>query len=251
MRTLEDYVLNEALRVKWVVRNGKRKKKYVTTKKGTHRVEYDAQGNPHEKRITASERRKRKLGQKKGKLKRLAKIGTIELKRKKSFITRRNQGMNYNKKIPDIVVARGPDGHKAAGPQTLHPTNESLLCEAPHALLFTDGTGKEWYWDFYAELVDDSSWLEQIIDIYTKHQIISLNPNQSSAATIYNISDGIIDDITDNLMDAGMIFNNMVAYAFVTADEDLKERFRNSIPAKLFNVFIPYIQKYEQKVQNK
>ena len=248
MKNLSDYMLNETLRVKWVVRNGKRKKKYITTKKGTHRVEYDSAGNPHEVRITAAERRRRKMGQRKGKLKRMAKVGVIEMKRKKSFVARKNQGMQYNKKLPDIVTARGPGGHIPSKPMALHPTNESLLCEAPHALLFTDGTGKEWYWDFYAELVDDSSWLEQIIDIYTKHQIISLNPDHSSAATIYNMSDTIVDEITDNLIDAGMIFANMVAMAYVKADDDLKERFRNSVPAKLFNTFIPYINKYEAKM---
>ena len=67
MRTLEEYALNEALRVKWVIRKGKRKKKYVTTRKGKYRVEYDANGNPHEKRITATERRKRKIRQRRGK----------------------------------------------------------------------------------------------------------------------------------------------------------------------------------------
>lgn len=248
MKNLSDYMLNETLRVKWVVRNGKRKKKFVSTKKGQYRVEYDSAGNPHEVRITAAERRRRKMGQRKGKLKRLAKVGVIEMKRKKSFVARKNQGMQYNKKLPDVVLSRGPGGHVPSKPMTLHPTNESLLCEAPHALLFTDGTGKEWYWDFYAELVDDSSWLEQIIDIYTKHEIISLNPDHSSAATIYNMSDTIVDEITDNLIDAGMIFANMVALAYVKADDDLKERFRNSIPAKLFNTFIPYINKYEVKM---
>ena len=248
MKNLSDYMINESLRVKWVVRNGKRKKKWITTKKEHYRVEYDSAGNPHEVRITAAERRRRKLGQRKGKLKRLAKVGVIEMKRKKSFVARKNQGMQYNKKLPDIVLSRGPGGHIPSLPKTIHPTNESLLCEAPHSLLFTDGTGKEWYWDFYAELVDDSSWLEQIIDIYTKHQIISLNPDHASAATIYNMSDGIVDEITDNLIDAGMIFASMVAQAYVKADPDLKERFRNSVPAKLFNTFIPYINRYEVKM---
>ena len=248
MKNLSDYMINESLRVKWVVRNGKRKKKWITTKKENYRVEYDSAGNPHEVRITAAERRRRKLGQRKGKLKRLAKVGVIEMKRKKSFVARKNQGMQYNKKLPDIVLSRGPGGHIPSLPKTIHPTNESLLCEAPHSLLFTDGTGKEWYWDFYAELVDDSSWLEQIIDIYIKHQIISLNPDHASAATIYNMSDGIVDEITDNLIDAGMIFASMVAQAYVKADPDLKERFRNSVPAKLFNTFIPYINRYEVKM---
>jgi hypothetical protein len=254
MRTLTDYAMNESLRVKWVIRNGKRTKKWVTTKKGKYRVEMDAGGHPHEVRITAKEKRNRKLGQRRGKAKRLAKIGQIELRRKKSFVARKNQGMKY---IPDLLGAVGNAVKKVVKTaksgldkvkRTLHPTNESLLCEAPHSLLFTDGTGKEWYWDFYAELVDDSSWLEQIIDIYTKHQIISLNPDHASAATIYNMSDGIVDEITDNLIDAGMIFASMVAQAYVKADPDLKERFRNSVPAKLFNTFIPYINRYEVKM---
>ena len=74
MENLEDYALNEALRIKWVVRNGKRVKKWVTTKKGRYRVAFDKDGNPKEVRITATERRKRKIGQRRGKLKRESRI---------------------------------------------------------------------------------------------------------------------------------------------------------------------------------
>ena len=247
MRTLEEYALNEALRVKWVIRKGKRKKKYVTTRKGKYRVEYDANGMPHEKRITATERRKRKFGQRRGKLKRKARIGLIELKRKKSFIARRNMGMQYNKKIPDVVLSRGPGGHVVQGPKnndkTIHPKlKESLLQEAPHSYLFTDENGEDFVWDFYAEFVKDSSWLEQVIDIYTKRQLICIRPDKKSdEADLYGFDNDILDQITDNLA-YNIEFLNMAADAFVDADKDLQDRFRDSVPAKLFTAMLPMIR---------
>ena len=74
----EDY-LNEAIKYKYVVRRNKRVKKAKTNRPG-YRIEYDANGNPREVRITAKEKRNRKLGQRKGKIKRNAKMNLIKLK---------------------------------------------------------------------------------------------------------------------------------------------------------------------------
>lgn len=99
--------LDEALKKKFVVRNGKRVAKWKSTKAGKYRVEYDENGKPKEVRITAKERINRRKGQKKGKLKRQAKIDNIEKKRKRSFIARKNVGLgNYNLNVPDVVVNR-------------------------------------------------------------------------------------------------------------------------------------------------
>lgn len=99
--------LDEALKKKFVVRNGKRVAKWKSTRAGKYRVEYDENGKPKEVRITAQERINRRKGQKKGKLKRNAKQANIERKRKRSFIARRNVGLkNYNLKVPDVVVRR-------------------------------------------------------------------------------------------------------------------------------------------------
>lgn len=99
--------LDEALKKKFVIRNGKRVAKWKSTKAGKYRVEYDENGKPKEVRITAKERINRKKGQKKGKLKRKAKVANIEKKRKRSFIARKNLGLaNYNKDLPDVVVDR-------------------------------------------------------------------------------------------------------------------------------------------------
>jgi hypothetical protein len=99
--------LDEALKKKFVVRNGKRVAKWKSTRAGKYRVEYDENGKPKEVRITAQERINRRKGQKKGKIKRNAKIANIEKKRKRSFIARRNVGLkNYNLTVPDVVVRR-------------------------------------------------------------------------------------------------------------------------------------------------
>lgn len=242
----EEYC-NEALKVKYVVRNGKRKKKWVTTKKGKYKVEYE-NGRPKEVRITAGERRRRKLGQRKGKLKRKAKVGIIELRRRKSFVARRNAGMAYNKKIPDIVLSRGPDGHIGGkpGPRTLHPANESYLVEAPHAYLFTDNEGNDYFWDFYSELNNDYTWLEQIVDIYTKHELISLKPdaNNSEYGDVIEFGPEYLDEITQNLM-FNLAFVSTAAHDFVYAPKEIQDKFRDNIPAKLFTAIQPYIRKYE------
>ena len=255
MENLEDYALNEALRIKWVVRNGKRVKKWVTTKKGRYRVAYDENGNPKEVRITATERRKRKIGQRRGKLKRKSRIGLIELKRRRSFIARRNAGLqHYNKKLPDIVFSRGPDGHlpKFQGPddeRTIHPNmKESLLLEAPHSYLFTDENGNDWCFDFFSELVNDSSWLGQVIDIYTKNELVSINPDyREQGGEIYEIDDDIKAQITDNLID-NIEFINMAAHDYVLADDALQIRFRNSVPAKLYAKMLPMINVFTAKL---
>lgn len=98
--------MDEALKKKFVVRNGKRVAKWKTTRQGKYRVEYDANGTPKEVRITSKERVNRKKGQRKGKIKRKAKENTIEMKRKRSFIARKNVGLKYNKELPDVNSER-------------------------------------------------------------------------------------------------------------------------------------------------
>ena len=263
---LEEYCeqeLSEALKVKYVVRNGKRKKKWVTTKKGKYRVEYE-NGQPKEVRITAGERRRRKIGQRKGKLKRKAKVGIIELRRRKSFIARRNAGMAYNKKIPDIVTSRGPDGHLADTPEAkklrdmnlgagnfighhkLHPVRESYLMESPHSYLFSDDEGNDYFWDFYSEIAGGYEWLQQIIDIYTKHEIVSLekDANNSEYGDVIEIPPEYISEITENLV-SNLEFLCVAAKDFVDAPKDVQNAFMDKVPAKLFMAMQPYIRKME------
>ena len=254
--------LSEALKVKYVVRNGKRKKKWVTTKKGKYRVEYE-NGQPKEVRITAGERRRRKLGQRKGKLKRKAKVGIIELRRRKSFVARRNAGMQYNKKIPDIVVSRGPNGHIADTPEakklrdmnlgagnfighSLHPVHESMLYESPHSYLFSDDEGVDYFWDFYSEIAGGSEWLQQVIDIYTKHEIVSIekDANNSEFGDVIEIPPDYISEITENLV-SNLEFLCVAARDFIDAPKELPQAFMDKVPAKLFMAMQPYIRKME------
>ena len=59
-------ILDEALKKKFVIRNGKRVVKWVTTRKGKYRVQIDRKsGQPKEVFITNKERINRKKGQKK------------------------------------------------------------------------------------------------------------------------------------------------------------------------------------------
>lgn len=241
-----DHEISEALKVKYVVRNGKRKKKWITTKRDKYKVEYK-NGQPKEVRITSGERRRRKLGQRKGKLKRKAKVGLIELRRRKSFIARRNAGMAYNKKLPDIVLSRGPNGKiPSTKPKTLYPVRESVLNESPHSYLFSDNEGYDYFWDFYSELAGGYEWLQQVIDIYTKREIVSIekDANNSEYGDVIEIPKEYLSEITENLV-SNLEFLCVAAKDFVDAPKELRNRFMNAIPAKLFVAMQPYIRKME------
>lgn len=79
----EDEELNEALYRKAVIRKGKKKLKWYSDKPG-FKIQYDKNGIPHEKRITGAERRRRRLGQRTGKVKRAAIQGKIQLRQQLS-----------------------------------------------------------------------------------------------------------------------------------------------------------------------
>ncbi len=79
----EEDELNEALYRKAVIRKGKKKIKWYSDKPG-FKIQYDKNGIPHEKRITGAERRRRKLGQRTGKIKRAAIQGKIQLRQQLS-----------------------------------------------------------------------------------------------------------------------------------------------------------------------
>lgn len=250
--------LDESLKRKYVVRNGKRVAKWKSSRPDKYRIQY-VNGKPTEVRITATERRKRKLGQRQGKLKRKSKTGMIELKRKRSFIARRNIGIDYNKKVPDIVYSRGPNGRisgkfSTTGPVTLHPENESFLFESPHAYLFTDKKGNEYFWDFYAEVENDRNWLQQIIDIYKNHKIISMRKgeekdNNRDYAGELSLSDDEVREITSNLK-FDMIFITTAAVDFMKAPKQLRDEFVDAVPDELMSKIEARIQSIERKKRN-
>lgn len=251
--TFLDYILesdiSESLKKKYVIRAGKRVSKWISTKKTKYKVVYDASGKPMEVRLTAAERRKRKMGQKHGQLKRKSKLGMIELRRKKSFIARRNNGMQYNKKVPDIVASRGPDGRIGGtpGPKRLHPANESFLFESPHSFLFSDGD-IDYCWDFYAEAVNDGTWLEQILDIYKNHKLITLvkDANNKDAGEVIEIPADALYDITDNLF-YNIEFINTAAKDWSICPAELKVELENYLPLKLFRAITDAAEKMANK----
>lgn len=118
--------LNESLVRKKVIRKGKKKVKIMSTKKN-YRIQY-VNGKPKEVRITAKERRKRKIGQRKGKIKRNAKKAIIKAKRDRSFIARKSQGLShYNLKNPDkqTYEYKPVQKQKKSSEHTLHPKSSS------------------------------------------------------------------------------------------------------------------------------
>lgn len=258
----EQYI-DEALKVKYVVRKNKKVKKWKTTRPGKYRVEYDANGKPREVRITATERRNRKLGQRKGKIKRAAKKNIIELKRKKSFKARQNMGLAYNKKLPDIVQDRKPYIPKpktANGEKFLAPKfegycdgfqdylEENILLEWPEGIIWSDETkGIDIGWDFCSEATpEDGEWLYQLVTLYKYGYMETYREDRNQPANedglISNphieFSSSQIADITDNLcLDWGFIkqANNDLQ---LVKDEKLLADLQKYIPEKLWNKIV-------------
>jgi hypothetical protein len=97
--------LDEKLVRKDMVRDGKKVKRWITTKPGW-KVEYDKGHNPREVKISATEKKNRKLAQKKAKLKRQAEMKLLQQRRLKSFRKRDRIGLDYDKDHPATVTAR-------------------------------------------------------------------------------------------------------------------------------------------------
>jgi len=99
--------IDEVLKKKYCVRDGKRVFHWKTNKPEKYRVEYDETGKPREVRMTTAEQLHRKNGQRKAKAKRKGKQNLIDTKRKKSFNIRKRTGLgSYNKQFPDVNAAR-------------------------------------------------------------------------------------------------------------------------------------------------
>lgn len=105
--------LNEALKRKKMIRDGKVVTKWKTTEPGVKRVEYDEYGNPREVRMTPQEILHRKrggessdpgaMGRVTGERKREAKEPTRERKWQLSMKKRKSAGLkHYDKKFPDV-----------------------------------------------------------------------------------------------------------------------------------------------------
>lgn len=97
-------MLTEAMKRKRMVRDGKVVQKWKTTQPGTHRIEYDKNGNPHEVRMTAEEIRNRekgrRVGQKKADARETEKVKKQQMSMK---VRKRTAGLkHYDKKFPDV-----------------------------------------------------------------------------------------------------------------------------------------------------
>lgn len=229
--------LTETLKKKIVIRNGKRKKKWVTTNPEKYDIVCDNEGNPREvPKNKALDKKKsliakvvQKVAKNKGKA-----------KRKASFNARKRMNIEYNKELPDIVRSRGPGGHVPGGPM-----KESFLNEAPHTYLYSDDE-KDHIWDFYAEIRNDCSWLLDVVSIYRDHKLMTVDGGKQEDEDVLDIPEEALPEITDNLM-FNIEFLLIAAKDFVRAPEDIKNLFKNNIPAKLYNALKPYIDKMYRK----
>lgn len=208
MMTFKDYMeseiteaeaeqLDEKMYFDYKTRNGKKVKKWHTTRKN-YRIQINKKtGQPKEVFITPMERLKRKIGQRKAAIKRKAKQKNITAKRLKSFGVRTKTGMKYNtkghtdkeKKLDkyDTTMGRG---------DSLYPNMmEQLLLEFPHVEILDNV-----YWDFYEERSTDSNnWLMQLVSLYKDKKMVSMNqgdPRDNNRACETDAEKGVIE-VTD------------------------------------------------------
>ena len=202
----EEY-LTEKMWFDYKTRNGKKTKKWHTTRKN-YRIQINKKtGQPKEVYISPMERLKRKIGQKKAALKRKSKQKNITAKRLKSFGVRRKTGMKYN------TVGHTSAKKKARSMRTYDPYHEygglhpnmyeaQLLLEFPHIEVLPD-----LIWDFYEECgSSDGSWLMQLVSLYKDHRMVSLKDGEAddnnaeyTSNGYYTVTEGELERITYNL----------------------------------------------------
>lgn len=254
----EDYV-NEALKVKYVIRKGKKIKKFKSTK-DNYRIQYK-DGKPKEVRIKASEKRKRKLGQKKGKIKRKAKEGVIEMRRKKSFIARKSMGLKYNKQIPDkhaesstssstklfhsVDKPLAPKFKKFGESFQNYIENKSLLLEWPENILYSTDD-YDVGWDWCSEVTpEDGGWLWQLVKLYKYNHLDSLRNDRNNFEKMngfysndhIEVSDKDLNEITKNLS-TDYFFLHQAHIDLEFADETLMMELKKWLPEELYSAII-------------
>lgn len=103
MKRLLDF-LNEGMFRKKMVRDQKVVTKWKTDRPGTHRIEYDEYGNPHEIRMTKEEIRNREKGRKTGKVKGMYDRDHRSKEKEVSMEKRHLSSdlKHYDKKFPDV-----------------------------------------------------------------------------------------------------------------------------------------------------
>lgn len=222
--------LNEVLKVKYVVRDNERIKKWVSDRPEMFKVQYDKYGNAKEVRIEPQERLNRKLGQRTARLKRGAKQSVITKKRKKSFSSRKNVGLaKYNKKAPAKVINRDPYNLKKESTKTQNfltsnfkesfgrYLEKSLLLESPHQ--YYEKGDFEFLWDWCSEGRDDinvGDWMWQFVDLYKNGYMKSVRKDRNTDYEDLTVfvdeehRDEIVEDLINNVFHQKIIKNDYI-----------------------------------------
>lgn len=223
-------ILNEKLVQKWVIRGGRRIKKWTTTRKGTYRVQIDKKtGQPKEVFITQMEKINRKKGQKKAAIKRKAKQKAISRLRKKAFRVRHNQGMHYNTGVgPKKAISQEEKRTIKIAHSLIHPDmmreQVELLCETPWVEILPD-----FVWDFLAEV--DPAWMMQLVTLYKFKEMESIGKNKNEVETL-QVTDGELKLITKNLC-KDIVFLGLARHDFKNLTDVEQEEFLAVVPDEL------------------
>ncbi len=99
-----EFLINEGMHRKKMIRDGKVVVKWVTDKPGVTEIQYDQFGNPHEERIPAEKIKAMKDAARKNKSKREGAMAQREVHKAMSMNKRRHDPdlKHYDKEFPDV-----------------------------------------------------------------------------------------------------------------------------------------------------
>lgn len=256
-----DSEMNESIYTVWVYRNGKKVKKYKTTRAPQYKIYVDPETKkPTEKRIGAGERKAMQIRNKRGAIKRKAKAGYIAKQRERSLRVGYGHGKGYNTDKPTQVNYRRemgqvvPSDEKAKrqgkgiiasikdfiaknAPKLIHPAKKKLkeqfLFESPW-VEFTDDLA----WDFCSEAGwENGQWLLQLVNIYNRVAQPSLRDDRNEDIQQLRLLSVPDATITKALL-RDMAFCNMAHHSFHLLSDEEQGMIADAVPYEVYDMLV-------------
>lgn len=253
--------LNESIYTVWVYRNGKKVKKYKTTRAPQYKIYVDPETKkPIEKRIGAGERKQMQIRNRRGALKRRAKSAFISKQRERSLRVGYGRGKGYHDKPTQVnyrremgqkvpsdekakqqngkgVIASIADFLKKNAPKLIHPAKKKLkeqfLCETPW-VEFTDDIA----WDFCSEAEWESGrWLLQLVNIYDRIAQPSLRDDRNDDIGLLRLVSVPDETITKALL-RDFAFCNLAHHSFLVLSDEEQEMIRDAVPVEVYSMLV-------------
>ena len=256
-----DSEMNESIYTVWVYRNGKKVKKFKSTKAPQYKIQVDSEtGKPKEVRIGAGERKAMQIRNRRGAIKRRAKSDVINKKRERSLRVGYGSGKGYHDKPTQVnyrrskgevvasdekakeqngkgIIASVADFLKKNATKLIHPAKKKLkeqyLFETPW-IEFTDDIA----WDFCSEAGwENGRWLLQLINIYDRIAQKSLRSDRNDDMQYLRLVSVPDETITKALL-RDFAFCNMAHHSFYDLSDEEQEAIKNVVPYEVYDMLV-------------